>query len=196
MRCEDVIENISALVDGELGPKERKAVEAHLETCADCPLRLAEYRALWKLLGLDADVEAGPEFLAAVHARVRVRRASSPLRSALIKGAAAVAATVLLLLGLLFFQQRSVPDPSGVSGPDSGRSALSAEFSEVERAVNEDPEILEILNHLDALEEIELLENLDLLERMDEIRVDEADDLAEAAENVLFDSELPVALGE
>jgi anti-sigma factor RsiW len=196
MRCKDVIEDISAWVDGELGPKEREAVEAHLETCADCSRSLAEYRALGKLLGLDADVEAGPEFLAAVHARVREQRASSPLKSALIKGAAAVAATVLLVLGLLFFQERGVPDPSVVPGPDSVRPAFSAEFSEVERAVKEDPEILEILNHLDALEEIELLENLDLLERMDEFRVDEADDLAEAAENVLFDSELPVALGE
>jgi hypothetical protein len=47
-------ERLSAYLDGELGPGERAAVEAHLETCALCRSRLAE------LAGLDEAARARP----------------------------------------------------------------------------------------------------------------------------------------
>lgn len=42
---------LSAYLDGALAPSERAAVDAHLDTCADCRARLAELRTVASLIG-------------------------------------------------------------------------------------------------------------------------------------------------
>jgi hypothetical protein len=44
MKCEDLEELLSAYADGELAGAQRDFVEEHLNDCADCQSRLAEYR--------------------------------------------------------------------------------------------------------------------------------------------------------
>ncbi|GEM_PF-3271028 len=193
MACEDHLEASSAYDDGALGAEETARLEAHLETCAACRRRLAEYRALHALLGAEKDVEPGPGFLDGVRRRVRAGgTASPPVRRRVFTGMAAAAAVTLLVLGLVFFGRRK--DLSGPP-PPAGDAAAVPGFSEVERAVEADPELLEILENLEALDRIEMLEHLPLLERMDEMEVKAADELAEAAEGLVVDSDLPLDAG-
>ncbi|MHC5038930.1 MAG: anti-sigma factor family protein [Planctomycetota bacterium] len=196
MRCEELRENLSAWLDGELTPSESAPVEGHLQDCPACQERVKELRALWNLLGADTDQEPTPEFPARVHRRIREGRTASLRRRALFSTAAAAAAVLLFLIGMVVMGQREMPSPG--SGERSGAGATSEPdaFAEVEKAVQEDPELLEILNHLDALGEIELLENLPLFEKMDEFQAKGADDLVEASEILLIDGEIPLEIIE
>ncbi|MEA2576052.1 MAG: hypothetical protein QOH93_3350, partial [Chloroflexia bacterium] len=46
MNCGEVRPLISAYLDGEVTPEERRSVERHLASCEECRHVLAEYRAI------------------------------------------------------------------------------------------------------------------------------------------------------
>jgi len=96
MRCDDVIELFSRYRDGELAPAERRAFEAHLETCDRCREGFA---ALESVLAGVCDLEpepAPPGLAAAVRARLEAR--TDRPRAVLLRWAMPVAAAVLLVL--------------------------------------------------------------------------------------------------
>ena len=71
MNCEQMLELLSARLDGELNQAEEQAVQAHLEQCPEC-------RALWEQLSAlqfsleDLEILPAPEeFAQGVMARVR-----------------------------------------------------------------------------------------------------------------------------
>ncbi len=93
MNCRDV--GLDEYLDGELGEAERKAVEGHVASCADCRRELEEMRRLEAVLravpaGTPPDAEA---FLSRV--RERLRR---PRWGALAAAASVMAAAALLLV--------------------------------------------------------------------------------------------------
>lgn len=198
MNCEDVRDRIGMLADGELEGADRARVEAHLDVCPACREALADLRALHVLLGADTDVEPSSDFAASVRRRLTPPLRAVSLRSKLLPALAAAAAVALLLTGLILV--RPAKDEGILTNGSEDAAAPvpspAADLAEVEKAVEADPELLEILNHLELLDEIEILENLSVLEKMDEIQVDSLDDLAEEADRLLIDPEIPVALGE
>src|SRR5262245_55151512 len=109
-RCRAFDEDLSALVDGELGATRRAELEAHLATCPGCSTRLAALRAVdAALAGLPSPAVA-PDLQARLARRIadersaRVRaRAPSPrgrraLRYLALPAAAAAALALYLAL--------------------------------------------------------------------------------------------------
>jgi len=74
MKCENVTERLSALLDGELDAAERAAVRAHVADCPRCAAELAELERLSELLGALTQREGAAEFAA----RVRRRAEETP----------------------------------------------------------------------------------------------------------------------
>ncbi|MGH2514277.1 MAG: anti-sigma factor family protein, partial [Ktedonobacterales bacterium] len=109
-------EQLSTYLDGELSDAERKQVEAHLVTCAECQRELAELRQVRKLLRAlpTPDLPRSFTLPVAEHATARhapatptaarsatssARRDSRLARAAQWAGAAAASLGLLLILG-------------------------------------------------------------------------------------------------
>jgi hypothetical protein len=192
MNCAEILENLSAFQDGELSPAEAAALEAHLASCDACRRRLKEYETLWRLLGDSKPAEPSPGFTEAVLSRAAAPAFAAAGRRRIWAPAAAVAASLLLVAGLLFWANPwRGPDASTPSAPPAVEPSAAA-AAEVEAAVREDPELLDILENLDALEQIEVLEQLPILEQLDEIQSPLADDLEAAAEDLVPDADFPL----
>jgi len=73
MTCHEVRESLSAYLDEALTPDERARVDAHLETCADCPRELASLRATVTLLRRVQPVRAPVGFVDRTLALTRPR---------------------------------------------------------------------------------------------------------------------------
>jgi anti-sigma factor RsiW len=96
-------QRLSAYLDGELAGPERRAVDAHLRTCAVCRRDLAELTRVRALLGALPDVEPPPGLLADVQDALArpagmVDSVGEWLRSAFRRPAVAAAAVMLALL--------------------------------------------------------------------------------------------------
>lgn len=75
MTAHVALENLSALLDGELAAGEREAVHEHLESCLDCRRRLDGLRAVARGLGALERLPPPPTLDLAVARRARARRA-------------------------------------------------------------------------------------------------------------------------
>jgi anti-sigma factor RsiW len=76
MNCPDAEVLIHALIDGELDASHARDVEAHLETCLDCSIKLADLRTMHQSMAAAALKESAP-----AHLRARIEAAlpaSSP----------------------------------------------------------------------------------------------------------------------
>ena len=78
MTCSTVTELLSAYERSELTPSERRAIEEHLEACADCRRKLEEFECLTTLCRNDQRPELGEtrafDVLSAVKNEVRSER--------------------------------------------------------------------------------------------------------------------------
>ena len=77
MKCEDVANELMALVDGRIGAGARRGAEEHLAGCAACRTRAEEFRKVWTALDEVPAIE--PSF--GFDARLRQRIAAEPQRS-------------------------------------------------------------------------------------------------------------------
>lgn len=57
--CQDVVELVTAYLEGALGPADAAAFEAHLVGCADCATYLQQVRDTVAALGGTRDATAG-----------------------------------------------------------------------------------------------------------------------------------------
>ncbi len=122
MRCEDVQGHLPNYADGEIPPKERRAIEAHLRGCPICRAALGEVDSVAAMVVQSKAPPLPPGFAEQVMSRARYRItrqrvAWSPIQwwrtvSAPLRGAAAA----VLVLGLL-------------GGWAMGRAALGAKGS-------------------------------------------------------------------
>lgn len=71
MECDQIRENLSAYVDGEISGEERDQVEAHLVACETCALALAELNAYLERIGKLEEVDPPPWLTRKVMARVQ-----------------------------------------------------------------------------------------------------------------------------
>ncbi|NIO15571.1 MAG: DUF2275 domain-containing protein [Deltaproteobacteria bacterium] len=71
MECEQIRENLSAYVDGEISGEERDRVEGHLVACETCAGALAELNAYLERIGKLEEVDPPPWLTQKVMARVQ-----------------------------------------------------------------------------------------------------------------------------
>jgi anti-sigma factor RsiW len=95
-RCDERAEALSAFLDGELPPEERRELERHLSGCDGCRERLEELRELGE--GLRAWPDADPPEWIGRAALERARRS----RAAPLRLLAAAASLVLVALAVLW----------------------------------------------------------------------------------------------
>jgi anti-sigma factor RsiW len=126
MSCQAAAESLVALLDGEIGPQERRALEQHLTGCAACARELEELRATRRLLdrGLAGVApERGAGSFEALWQRIEadehptLRLASGgagtrriPRRRAVWLGAGGLALAASLALVVLGIQQQPAPE--------------------------------------------------------------------------------------
>ena len=105
--CEKIRETIHRALDGELGPKERVRLDAHIETCPACR---REYEALTRAVAAfeaAPRLEPSPTFAADVMRRVRLAKARQARTRRFVSWAmagatAAVAAGTVAFWGRVF----------------------------------------------------------------------------------------------
>lgn len=148
-------ETLIPYLDGRLPADERARLDRHLESCADCRTRLAEFRALLDTLNTWPAPEPSPGFTPALRARLAAEPAqpTSPWRWPRPYGrrwvyAGATALAAALLLVVVLWQPTPPPGPAT---PIAETPATRA------------PEPGDALATLEPL----LLENYDLLREFD-----------------------------
>lgn len=148
MTCERMGTQLIAYLDDHTDGAERREVEKHLETCAECRSRAAEFRRVWNLLDEAPAVEPSPYF----DARLRQRLAAEPRPSAwlawLPQPRLALATAALLLMGVWV----SVLRPEGQPPPAIAQVQAEEDFRMIK-----DLRVLEnyeVLADFDALSEI------------------------------------------
>ncbi len=107
MSCEELSEELSAYLDGELSPDERTALEAHLERCPRWREELGSLRAVSELLASLPRVEPSEEFSQVLAESMSARRPRRwlrpiPLFAGDLVPALAVAAMVLIAATVTF----------------------------------------------------------------------------------------------
>lgn len=76
MNCNEIEAKLVSYTDGRATDAERAAVERHMEGCAACRARVAEFRGVWSTL----DEAPVPELSPSFDARLRQRIAAEPRR--------------------------------------------------------------------------------------------------------------------
>jgi hypothetical protein len=131
MTCPDARAALSALLDDELDPAARQAVEAHLGACPECRRELDRLRATVGALGRLGPARAPAGFvdrvLAAAYPRPWYRRLAAalfvPLRVKLPLEAAAVA---LVAVAAVYLSQRVDPGHPPAAGRSQGAAPAPA----------------------------------------------------------------------
>jgi hypothetical protein len=118
MSCHEVEEQLDLLAAGECDPPTRLAVEQHLEHCPACSASYADSRRLHNLLDLNWN-EAGPprlreriEHSAGVPASAGRQLGRRLILSPFVRRAVAVAALLLLTVGLIWWLPKRQPNLS------------------------------------------------------------------------------------
>jgi anti-sigma factor RsiW len=72
MRCKGMEDKLVEYLDGRAKPAERRVVEEHLSSCAECRVRAEEFRLLWSALDDLPALSPSPAFDASLRARIAV----------------------------------------------------------------------------------------------------------------------------
>jgi len=172
--CPAFDEDLSAWIDGELAAPRRSAVGAHLASCSACTARVAELRAVDRVLrslpepavraalrerlgeSLSGARPAAAPAMRRAPARYRFAprgRRVAPALLALPVAAAAALALALLLRPAALPEDAALP-PALADAPAAG---------ELEAL---DPEVLAVVLELDTIEDLPVIANLEVLERL------------------------------
>ena len=146
MSCSRIEKQILPYVDGRLKPSESRDVEAHLESCAACRLRVNEFRAVSGLLDELPQIEPSGAFDARVRARVAAEPVKQSWWSVFMPSPRAAFAASFLLLATIWVGTHS-NNPLGLQNVPSAQAAI-------------DPNDLPVLENYDILANFEPLEDL------------------------------------
>jgi predicted anti-sigma-YlaC factor YlaD len=157
--CNEIIELMSASLDGELTDAERRTLEAHLAACGTCREELAHMERTWEALLALGEARPAPDLTSRVVRHARWRRAVGR-RAAGRRWAtwAAVAAVLLVALFVGYLLQER-----GFFGPGNGGSGVAKKDT-----IDASDETVEIVQNIEILENLEVLESLDTIVDMGE----------------------------
>jgi hypothetical protein len=142
VECEDVREELSPLIDGELSGARRKIVSAHLLECNECSETMGQLvatKALTRRESTQADVPAGfmnrlQDSIDAVEGvRERVRRPGRSRRLTAMAAAGAIAVSLAIIFSTIFFMNNDQAlqlaqmhqQVTGLPGPVPGGTGFS-----------------------------------------------------------------------
>ena len=146
MSCSRIEQQILPYVDGRLKPSEIRDVDAHLESCAACRLRVSEFRAVSGLLDELPQIEPSGAFDARVRARVAAEPVKQSWWSVFMPSPRAAFAASFLLLASIWVGTHS-NNPMNLQNVPSAQAAI-------------DPNDLPVLENYDILANFEPLEDL------------------------------------
>lgn len=138
MKCETVIEDLSAYIDGELSAQEAQAVASHVSQCEHCRHELAELQRVAGLIRL-MPVEKAPGRLAddvAAEIEAGKKRREKVGYYVRLLGPAAAAALIALAISIIYRGSEPAPDytvarrpaaETGLLKPGPAESFLRAE---------------------------------------------------------------------
>ena len=117
MECADVREEFSALIDGQLPPDTRAAVEAHLAQCAECLRELDEVKRIDVLYRQLAPQRAPADFEDRLRAALHADAATTPRAWGRRMWPVLVlaAATLLVVLGAFLLRSQTTSDRFNVA---------------------------------------------------------------------------------
>jgi len=117
MDCQEIQKNLSSYLEGLLSSEEKKLVEGHLPSCAQCTASLAELKKTKDLLRNLDDVEPPPWLTAKIMARVREEKEQ---RASFLKKLffpfhikVPLQALSVILVGVIVFQVYRLVEPEG-----------------------------------------------------------------------------------
>ena len=120
---------LSAYLDGALSTVERSAVDAHLDTCVDCRLRLAELRATASLIKALPDLQPSRRLVPRI-ATVPAWLAPLRTRTTLASGVTAF----LFIASALLANVNQLAVPTSLQLPAAGGAAAAPAASQAERS--------------------------------------------------------------
>ena len=147
MSCGRMEKQMMPYVDGRLKASEQRVVEAHLETCAACRVRVNEFRAVSGLLDELPQIEPSGAFDARVRARVAAEPVKQSSWAVFAPSPRAAFAASMLLLATIWIGSR----PSNVN-TINGPNGTAAQVI--------DPNDLPVLENYDILANFEPLTEL------------------------------------
>lgn len=154
MNCEQIREQMDDYLGGYLEAADRKAVESHAATCADCRASLKELQALLEQArqlgpGVSPDRNLWPGILEKID-ESRARGWSNANRSWM--ALAAVLALAVLLLPLLLRQQAPEPGDGVIAAATNSMAANAATLAKADLARSEDRVLLVRRDLVEAIE--------------------------------------------
>lgn len=162
--CQDIRPDLVAFLDNELDPAGRERVEAHVASCADCAREVSFFQRTWELLDEYQGVEASPDFLHRLVARIGGDSAAP--EGARVGWFAywlprlAVAAALLVMVGLgRMAWLRMQPEPAA---------------PQLAQLTDEERELIRLLPVLGD-ERFELVRDLRLVEHLPALQLDDQD---------------------
>ena len=128
MGCEQFLESIGELVDGTLDGAPRHALEAHLQTCAQCALLVEELLVVRRAARAMSPLALPPAAWARLDASISRRRAEARWRFMLPLAAAAL--LVLAVTGMLMWRAgTTAPESVSRARPAAGPAPTSGELA-------------------------------------------------------------------
>ena len=125
MRCDEIQDRLSAYLEGEIEPTERRTIEIHLEECVRCRQELALLQRTVSALQSLETIEVPPRLTAAIQVEVGAREQFSWRRLASrlfvplhIKLPLEAMALVLVTLGVVYVY-RSAPELAQAPRPQA-----------------------------------------------------------------------------
>jgi predicted anti-sigma-YlaC factor YlaD len=153
MKCEEVSKGLIAYLDRRADSAERRDVEEHLASCADCRTRAEEFRELWSVMDEVPAIE--PSF--GFDARVRQRVAAEPRRRwfDLFVPQPRLALSAVLLIALTVWVAKlpqSNPGTTAMTGTTATAASGEQDFNAIKNlGVLEN---YDVVTNMDALSEL------------------------------------------
>lgn len=74
MKCQKILKSLSAYSDDEISTEKKHAIEAHIQSCNYCRLKLKEIKSLWEVLEYFPGAEPAPYFYSKLTGRIKAEK--------------------------------------------------------------------------------------------------------------------------
>jgi len=153
--CNGMQDKVVEYLDGRIRPAERRAVEEHFSSCAECRVRAEQFRALWNALDDLPVLSPSPAFDASLRARIAAEPSPRHFWSSWIwlpSPRLAFAVTALVVMSVWLSSM-----PRGTTDRTTAEAAATQSSADSEFRMIRDLPVLEnydVISKFDALTEL------------------------------------------